>query len=106
MQEQTITISSDEARKSSIGPLFTGAFSLGHDYSSGYSAFGNVDSPTGKGAYKKIERNGETLYQFKVMQPISPTMLDRQEATFQRMNTQTKTGQAVLRDADDDLNYY
>lgn len=106
MQEQTIIISSDEAKKARAGGLFRGVFNIGNDYSSGYNLFGNADTPTGKGAYTKIQRDGKTYYQFRVLQPVEPTMLDRQQATWSNMNTQTKTGQAVLNDADDDLSYY
>jgi len=66
---------------------------------------GNSDAPTGKGAYTTVERDGKTYYKFKVLQPVEPTILDRQEATYQHMNTQTKTGQVVMYDADDDLKY-
>ena len=53
---------------------------------------------------EKNYANGR-MRNLKILQPVSPTMLDRQQATWDRMNTQGKTGQAVLNDADDDLNY-
>ena len=105
MLEQTILISSDEAKKAKGGKLFRGALDLGSNYSYSYNLFGNTDTPTGKGAYSTVKIGKETYYQFKILQPVEPTMLDRQEATYQHMNTQTKTGQAVMFDADDDLNY-
>ncbi|GAB4027317.1 tudor domain-containing protein [Spirosoma koreense] len=107
MQEQTIVISSDEAKKARSGNLFASPLSLGNDYSSGFNPFGNSDTPTSKGAYttRKNEK-GNTEYLFRILQPVEPTMLDRQSATWNNMQTQTKTGQAVLSDADDDLNYY
>lgn len=102
LQEQIITISSDEAKKAKAGKLFRGAIPLRSDEASGY----NTDTETGKGAYTTIERDKKTYYQFRVMQPVEPTQLDRSEASFQHMNTQGKVGQAVINDADDDLNYY
>ena len=104
LQEQIITISSDEAKKARAGKLFDAAVPWATTNQGGL--LGNIDSPTGKGAYTMVERDGETYYQFKVLQPVNPTMIDRIEPTLQRMNTQTKTGQAAMYDADDDFKYY
>jgi hypothetical protein len=107
MQEQVITISSDEAKKARAGRLFRGAFDIGQDYSSGFNPFGNSDTPTGKGAYTTRKNSrGETVYEFRVLQSVVPSAIDRTQSSLNRMNTQGTVGQAVLSDADDDLNYY
>jgi hypothetical protein len=103
MLEQTILISSDEAKRARAGKLFEAAVPWAGSSRGGL--LGNSDSPTGKGAYSEVQIDGKRFYKFKILQPVDPTMLDRQEATYQHMNTQTKTGQAVMYDADDDLNY-
>ena len=109
MQEQTILLTSDEAKKAQSGKLFGGIIPGMENFSAGI--LGNTDTPTGKGAYTervmKDEKGEEKkMYVFKILQPVEPTMLDRQAATWNNMSTQTKTGQAVLQDADDDQNYY
>lgn len=112
LQEQTIIISSDEAKKAKSGPLFGSRIPGMENFEAGF--LGNEDTPTGKGAYtpysSPVVKDGpddkKTYYKFKILQPVSPTMIDRVQPTLDRMNTQTKTGQAAMYDANDDLNYY
>ncbi|RIV19413.1 hypothetical protein DYU11_25260 [Fibrisoma montanum] len=93
-----VRISSEQAKRARSGKLFDSPLNLGGDSTGGYAAFGNVDTPTGKGAYTyvdKDEQTGRQYYEFDIVFPSQPTAAAK-NALLQRERSQfTEPGQTA-----------
>ena len=91
-----IRLSSEQAKRARSGKLFDSPFNpLGADREDGL--LGNVDTPTGKGAYTyvdKDEQTGRRYYEFDVVfahQPTAAAISDNFLNTLQQFNTSGQT---------------
>lgn len=102
MQEQFITLTSDEAKKAKAGKLFQALIPGTENLS---NPLGNEDTPTGKGAYKVGKNSrGETVYQFRILQRVKPTAIDRVQPTLDR-KLMNQSNQDALLATDDDMGF-
>jgi hypothetical protein len=94
--ELTIRISADEALKAKKGRLFNNVF----DFMGATGGAGNVDSETGAGAYRKVNIDGKTYYDFPVIEGVIPTAATRVklEGTPTGKYMDSKAGESSLND--------